>query len=107
MALEGATASAAAGGAVRAADEFPGSAARAMVPDEWGPGQAARQGGGVRWFNPAVTPGTDYIRIDPGDPDSTDPLQQGDHVHVTSGGVQVANHLPLDEWLGWRSWNNQ
>jgi hypothetical protein len=79
--------------------------AASKVPDEWGPGQPARSGGGWRWSDPAEKPGTNYIRVDPGNPDSSDPVQQVDHVHVSSGGVQVANHLPLDQWLQWGSWN--
>jgi len=79
--------------------------AASKVPDEWGPGQPARSGGGWRWSDPAEMPGTNYIRVDPGNPDSSDPVQQVDHVHVSSGGRQVANHLPLDQWLQWGSWN--
>ena len=79
--------------------------AASKVPDEWGPGQPARSEGGWRWSDPAEKPGTNYIRVDPGNPDSSDPVQQVDHVHVSSGGVQVANHLPLDQWLQWGSWN--
>jgi hypothetical protein len=116
-----------AGGAVRGNDPASGSAgtiggpgrllvateegpsaieqATSKVPDEWGPGQPARSGGGWRRSDPAEKPGTNYIRVDPGNPDSSDPLQQVDHVHVSSGGAQVANHLPLDQWLLWGSWN--
>jgi hypothetical protein len=70
-----------------------------------GPGAPARTEGGWRWSDPSEKPGTNYIRVDPGNPASSDPLQRVDHVHVSSGGVQVANHLPLDQWLGWGSWN--
>jgi RHS repeat-associated protein len=93
--------------AVSAADDGASAIdqAASKVPDEWGPGQPARSGGGWRWSDPAEKPGTNYIRVDPGNPDSSDPLQQVDHVHVSSGGVQVANHLPLDQWLQWGSWN--
>jgi hypothetical protein len=75
--------------------------AASKVPDEWGPGQPARSGGGWRW----IPNKGDYVRVDPGNPDSADPLQQVDHVHVTSNGQVVADHLPLSEWLQWGSWN--
>lgn len=32
-------------------------------------------------------------------------LQRVDHVHVSSDGKVVADHLPLDDWLKWSTWN--
>lgn len=89
----------------QAASEDPVSAARMKVPSDWGAGKAARTGGGWRWSDPHAKPGTNYIRVDPAKPSSCDPSQRVDHVHVVSGGVEVANHVPLDQWLGWSTWN--
>ena len=86
-----------------AARDFPGDAVRAKIPDEWGPGKPAAKGNGWRW-QPDKN-GKNYVRVDPGDPASPQPLQQVDHVHVTSGGRQVADHLPLSDWLNWSSWS--
>jgi hypothetical protein len=79
--------------------------AGSKIPDAWGAGQPARTGGGWRWSDPATKPGTNYVRVDPGDPTSSDPLQRVPHVHVSSGGIQIADHLPLSVWLRWPSWN--
>jgi hypothetical protein len=74
---------------------------QAKILDEWGPGQPAKTGGGWRW----IAGKGDYVRVDPADPASPDPLQRVPHVHVTSNGRVVASHLPLNEWLTWSSWD--
>lgn len=93
-------------GAEEAATGFPGPEATSKIPSEWGPGSPSRGiGEGTRWSDPSAKPGTNYVRIDQGQPSHYNPLQQVDHVHISSGGAQIADHLPLDEWLTWSSWN--
>jgi hypothetical protein len=98
--------------------DFPGQEARDKVPSAWGEGQPNAKGVGQRWTDPN-NPGIG-IRIDQGNPNSSYPSQQVDHVVVRSGGRVLgpdgspiegplsANpqaHLPLVDWLGWSSWN--
>jgi RHS repeat-associated protein len=67
--------------------------------------------------------GQDSVRIDKGDPNAYWDTQKVDHVVINSGGRIVgrggellppgariqdypeAAHIPLEEWLTWRSWN--
>jgi hypothetical protein len=104
-----------------AAEEFPGAAAAAKIPDAWGAGSAARSGGGWRWADPQ-NPAANGARIDPGNPGSPDDFAQIDHVHVRSGGQVIgsdgnpvpsglagdpAAHIPLSDWLDWLTWNTR
>lgn len=100
---------------------FPPQEAVDKVPDEWGPGQPNRKKEGERWLDPE-NPNGNGVRIDKGDPTSPNPSQRVDHVVVrTDGkvlgpdgqpipaGESIKNHpeahIPLSEWLKWRSWN--
>ena len=91
----------------------------AKVPSAWGGGIPNTKGVGTRWFDPAA-PQKNGIRIDAGIPGSSWPSQQVDHVVVRSGGQVLGPdakpivgsikdnpqaHIPLSEWLNWRSWN--
>ncbi len=95
-------------------------AATAKVPSGWGPGRPNIKGVGTRWTDPANQ--GNGIRIDQGNPLSTQVSQQVDHVVVRSGGEVIGRdgrpivgsikdnydmaHIPLDEWLTWSSWNS-
>lgn len=88
------------------------------VPGNWA-GKANKKKDGWRWEDPKNQGNT--IRIDKGEPNSRTPSQQVDHVVITSNGriigpdgqpIQAAKpsqtaeaHIPLTEWLKWRSWN--
>jgi hypothetical protein len=90
----------------------------AKVPGDWGAGIANSKGPGTRWFDPANK--GNGIRIDEGNPNSSWPSQQVDHVVVRSGGSILGPegspivgslienpqaHIPLTGWLGWAEWN--
>jgi hypothetical protein len=96
---------------------FPGRLATSKIPSEWGKGAAAKSGG-WKWWDPKNS--GNYVRIDPGDPNSRDSFRQIDHVHVRSGGRVIgrdgkpmppgsagdpAAHIPLTQWLKWSRWN--
>ena len=93
-------------------------AARDKVPTEWGDGGPTTKGVGQRWTDPGNQ--GNGIRIDRGNPNSPFLSQQEDHVVVRSGGrildpdgkpitgtlaQNPAAHIPLQDWLKWRSWN--
>ncbi|MEU4314366.1 hypothetical protein [Nocardia sp. NPDC024068] len=100
---------------------FPPQEAVDKVPDEWGPGQPNRKKEGERWLDPD-NPQGNGVRIDKGDPASPNPSQRVDHVVVRTDGKVLGPdgqpippgapikdhpeaHIPLSEWLKWRSWN--
>lgn len=100
---------------------FPPQEAVDKVPDEWGPGQPNRKKEGERWLDPE-NPQGNGVRIDKGDPSSPNPSQRVDHVVVRTDGKVLGPdgqpippgepikdhpeaHIPLSEWLKWRSWN--
>jgi hypothetical protein len=94
--------------------------ASAKVPAEWGGPAPTKKGVGVRWEDPS-NPGNG-IRIDRGNPDNSQAVQQVDHVVVRSGGKVIGRdgkpisgsvkdnfdtaHIPLSEWLTWARWNS-
>ncbi len=102
------------------------AAARAKLPDGWGPGTPASKGNGFRWIEPEGQ--GSYLRIDPGRPGHPDVLQRVDHVHVRQGFSRIGRggqrlsdrtadltdaeldelarleHVPLSEWLTWKNW---
>lgn len=93
--------------------------ARGKLPSSWGPGIPNSKKVGTKWFDPAA-PKANGVRIDQGDPGSSFPSQQVDHVIVRSGGNVLGPdglpitgsikqnpqaHIPLDDWLTWTSWN--
>ncbi|MGW6332125.1 hypothetical protein [Nocardia rhamnosiphila] len=100
---------------------FPPQEAVDKVPDEWGPGRPNRKKEGERWLDPD-NPQGNGVRIDKGDPSSPNPSQRVDHVVVRTEGKVLGPdgqpippgesiqqhpeaHIPLSEWLKWRSWN--
>lgn len=90
------------------------------IPSSWGSGSSTKKGVGLRWFDPK-NPAGNGVRIDQGDPGSSLPSQQVDHVVVRSEGRVVGRdgkpisssikddptsaHIPLSEWLTWTNWN--
>lgn len=98
---------------------FPPQSAIDKVPTEWGEGKPNSKKVGHRWEDPKNQ--GNGIRIDEGDPTSQYPTQQVDHVIVRSGGKVIGRdgkpidgsiktnpemaHIPLSEWLTWRSWD--
>ena len=94
--------------------------ARTKVPKEWGAGEPNQKGDGWRWSDPA-SPKDSGVRIDKGDPYSSQPSQREDHVVVRRGGRIIGRdgnplpgdgslkenpelgHIPLSEWLKWPS----
>jgi hypothetical protein len=103
----------------------PPKEAQEKVPKEWGQGKPTRKAAkdpskpGWRWNDPK-NPNTS-IRIDKGDPNSPNPSQRVDHVVINNNGKVIGRdgqpvpkikdepgraHIPLDDWLKWRSWNH-
>ena len=93
--------------------------AKNKLPNAWGSGEANRKGIGFRWEDPS-NPGNG-VRIDQGNPNNTQTLQQVDHVVVRNNGRvlgpdgkpipgSIKNHpeahIPLSEWLKWKKWNS-
>jgi RHS repeat-associated protein len=92
--------------------------ASSKVPDTFGPGKGTKKGIGWRW-NDGKGNG---IRIDKGNPDNSQVYQQVDHVVINSGGRIIGRdgnpiegdiksnayeaHIPLREWVKWKSWNS-
>lgn len=101
-------------------DGKPPSEALEKVPDDWGDGNPNKKGVGHRWSDPENR--GNGIRIDQGDPDNPQPAQQVDHVVVRVNGKVIGRdgeplegsikqnweqaHIPLSEWLTWRSWSS-
>ncbi|WP_280882461.1 RHS repeat-associated core domain-containing protein [Streptomyces pseudovenezuelae] len=92
--------------------------ATSKVPSELGPGKATKKGIGWRW-NDGKGNG---VRIDQGNPNNSQPYQQVDHVVINSGGKIIGRdgnpisgdiktsaydaHIPLNDWLKWKTWNS-
>ncbi|MEU6285231.1 RHS repeat-associated core domain-containing protein, partial [Streptomyces sp. NPDC047028] len=92
--------------------------ATSKVPDAFGSGKATKKGIGWRW-NDGKGNG---IRIDQGNLNNSQKYQQVDHVVINSGGRILGRdgkpiegdiktnayeaHIPLTDWLKWKSWNS-
>jgi len=92
--------------------------ASSKVPDAFGEGTATKKGVGWRW-NDGKGNG---IRIDQGNLNNSQEYQQVDHVVINSGGRVIGRdgkpipgdiktnayeaHIPLEEWVKWKSWNS-
>jgi RHS repeat-associated protein len=90
------------------------------IPSTWGQGVPNSKAIGTKWKDPE-NPKGNIIRIDKGNPKSSFPTQQVDHVVIISGGVvigmdgnpingtikqyPVESHIPLTDWSNWSSWN--
>jgi hypothetical protein len=97
----------------------PGEAALGKVPSSWGAGSPNKKGVGLRWTDPK-NPGNG-VRIDQGNPANPQATQQVDHVIVRRNGQVIGRngqpisgsiadnaveaHIPLSEWLTWRTWD--
>lgn len=98
----------------------PGERAREKIPSEWNdPGAPNRKRDGVRWHD--ENDQGNGVRIDRGNPNSSQPSQRVDHVVVRDNGVVIGRdgnpiqgsikangemaHIPLSEWEQWGSWN--
>lgn len=94
------------------------AAAQDKVPDGWAPGRPNSSATGTRWFGP--NPDTEGVRVDLGNPQHSWASQQVDHVIVRSDGKVLGPdgqpivgsikqnpqaHIPLEDWLKWKSWN--
>jgi RHS repeat-associated protein len=91
---------------------------RGKLPGSWGSGTPNKKGVGTRWTDPD-NPGNG-VRVDRGDPNSSFPGQQVDHVIVRRNGNVIGRdgrpisgsiqdnaemaHIPLGEWQTWESW---
>ena len=89
------------------------------IPGEWGEGAETKKGGGWRWTDPNDQ--GNGVRVDPGNPDNSQPTQKVDHVVVRSGGTVIGRdgspipgsirsnpaeaHIPLSEYRNWSRWN--
>lgn len=98
---------------------FPPAAARDKVPADWGPGLDNRKGVGRRWADPRDRR-LNRIRIERGDPADPQPSQRVDRVRVVHQGKSIGRdgreirgavrldpvnaHIPLSDWLQWRTW---
>ena len=92
---------------------------RAKIPSAWGDGLPNKKKEGQRWTDPENE--GNGVRIDHGDPTSSQPSQQEDHVIVRSGGKIIGRdgeaisgsiadnaeqaHIPAREYSGWSAWN--
>ncbi|MFI0262549.1 pre-toxin TG domain-containing protein [Streptomyces sp. NPDC017056] len=79
--------------------------------------KSTNKGVGYRWNNGKG----DGVRIDKGNPNNSQVIQQVDHVVINSGGKVIGRdgkpisgsikdnpddaHIPLSEWVKWREWN--
>lgn len=96
----------------------PGKAAIQKVPSEWGLPIPNKKGVGVRYFDP-VKKNQSSIRIDMGNPNNSQVLQQVDHVLINKGGKVLGpdgnpipgaiadfpeSHIPLGTWIDWENW---
>lgn len=92
--------------------------ASSKVPEVFGGGKATKKGVGWRW-NDGKGNG---VRIDKGNPNNSQPYQQVDHVVINSGGRIIGRnggiiegdiksnafeaHIPLKDWVKWKTWNS-
>ncbi|MFF6998541.1 RHS repeat-associated core domain-containing protein, partial [Streptomyces sp. NPDC008313] len=92
--------------------------ASSKVPESLGEGKATKKGVGWRW-NDGKGNG---VRIDKGNLNNSQEYQQVDHVVINSGGRIIGrdgepvsgdiksnayqSHIPLSEWVKWKSWNS-
>ena len=89
------------------------------IPSDWGGGATNRKGVGMRWEDPSNR--GNGVRIDQGNVNNSQVLQQVDHVVVRSNGRIIGPdgkpvagsirenpqaHIPLDQWLRWKKWNS-
>ncbi|WP_437974390.1 SpvB/TcaC N-terminal domain-containing protein [Sorangium sp. So ce295] len=96
----------------------PPAEASAKIPGSWGAANPTKKGVGVRWQDPKNQ--GNGVRIDRGNPNNSQSLQQVDHVVVNSNGRIIGPdgkpipgplsehpnaHIPLSDWLKWKSWN--
>ncbi|MGK4002230.1 RHS repeat-associated core domain-containing protein [Sorangium sp. So ce1036] len=97
----------------------PPAEASAKIPSSWGASKSTRKGVGVRWQDPKNQ--GNGVRIDRGNLNNSQSLQQVDHVVVNSNGRIIGPdgkpiagalsehpnaHIPLSQWLKWKSWNS-
>jgi len=64
---------------------------RQAIPQSWGDGVPIKNGGGIRWFNPAAR--GEGVRIMPGTPGARDPMHAGPYAVFTRNGEQI--RVPL------------
>jgi hypothetical protein len=90
------------------------------LPEAWGKGRANKKGVGFRWQDPKNQ--GNGVRIDEGNPNSSFPSQQVDHVIVRVNGRVIGRdgqpisgtinddptnaHIPLSEWQTWSTWDS-
>lgn len=102
--------------ATNTADDLAAGAGK--VPGGWGAGAPNKKGVGTRWTDPDNA--GNGVRVDAGNPANSQVTQQVDHVVVRYNGQvigrdgrpitgSIANnpsqaHIPLSEWLTWKSW---
>ena len=93
--------------------------AQSKVPSSWGNASATKKGEGVRWNDPNSKGNS--VRVDKGNPKSSNPSQQVDHVVINSGGRVIGRdgqpingsikndpinaHVPYSDWKNWSDWN--
>jgi hypothetical protein len=98
---------------------WPPRRATSKVPSSWGHGRPGRKGTSWRWDDPSDR--GSRVRVDKGDPTSSQPSQRVHHVVIGHKGVIVGRdgnalpgrlkdfpelgHVPLHEWLTWSEWS--
>ena len=89
-------------------------------PKLWGGGIPNKKGVGLKWHDP-INKG-DGVRIDQGNPHTSQSYQRVDHVVVRSNGKIIGRdgnpikgsiaddpeqaHIPLSEYKKWKTWNS-
>lgn len=95
-------------------------AATQKFPSSWGAGELNNKGVGIRWQDPKNL--GNGVRIDQGNPNNSQVVQQVDHVVVRSNGKVIgadgrpiggsikqnheAAHIPLSDYVKWKKWNS-
>jgi len=90
------------------------------VPDFLGEGQHNKKRNGFRWL---TKHGANQVRIDKGNPTADHPHEQVDHVRINKDGKMMdwegnllpagttnnipEVHIPLSDWLKWKSWDKK
>lgn len=90
------------------------------IPKNWGDGVPNRKPGGFRWQDPNDQ--GNGVRIDRGNPNNSQTVQQVDHVVVRVRGNVIGrdgqpivgsikanyeqSHIPVSEYVNWKSWNS-